>query len=141
MLDIKSGQESEAFYQHIDKLLHEFGLTRATLTISRHENTRRYLADSVMQRVSSEDFERVKAGERPDLSGQVWFDWPRYISNDEVARLQSLGALVIPSINVFHYPEDEHLLKARVDIERMRNAGVDAYQIDAPYDRFVMRGE
>ncbi len=141
MLDIKTGQEHEAFYKHIDELLYRYELTRATVTISRHENTRRYLAASVMQRVSREDFERVKAGERLDLSGQVWFDWPRYIRNDEVARLQSLGALVIPSINVFHYPEDEHLERARADIERMRNAGVDAYQIDAPYDRFVLNNE
>jgi len=141
MLDIKSGQENEVFPQQIDEFLQRYGLTRATLTISRHENTRRYLANSVMQRVSGEDFERVKRGEQLDLSGQVWFNWPRYISNDEVARLQSMGAIVVPSINVFHYPEATHLERAKADIERMREAGVDAYQIDAPYDQFVMTGE
>lgn len=138
MLDIKSGQESEAFYQLIREQLQRYGLTRATLTISRHENTRRYLSDIVMQRISNETWERVKAGEEIDLSGQLWFDWPRYISNDEVAQLKELGAFIAPSINVFHYPGNEHMQHAQTDIERMREAGVHAYQIDAPYDGFVL---
>ncbi len=139
MLDIKTGQESEVFYQKINELLESFDLTRATLTISTHENTRRYLKDNVMQRVSKEDWERVKAGELLDLNGQVWFDWPRYISNEEVSQLQARGAIVVPSINVFHYPKEEHMARAAADIERMRQAGVDAYQIDAPYDSMVFQ--
>ncbi len=139
MLDIKTGQEREDFYYKVAELLQTFGLTRATLTISGHANTRRYLKDSVMQRVSKEDWERVKAGELLDLSGQVWFDWPRYISNEEVAQMQRRGALVVPTINVFHYPQEEHMARAAADIERMREAGVDAYQIDAPYDRLVLQ--
>jgi len=139
MLDIKSGQESAAFYAEIAALLREFGLTRATMTISRHENTRLYLQGLVMQRVSNDDWERLKAGEQLDLSGQVWFDWPRYITNEEIRQLQEAGAIVVPSINVFHYPEDEHLARANADIQRMREAGVDAYQIDAPYDQMVLQ--
>ena len=141
MLDIKTGQESEGFYIKIDELLNTYGLTRATLTISTHENTRRYLKDSVMQRVSKDDWEKVKAGEQLDLSGQVWFDWPRYISNEEVSQLQARGAIIVPSINVFHYPKEEHMARAAADIERMRQAGVDAYQIDAPYDGLVLRNK
>ncbi|MCG8416164.1 MAG: glycerophosphodiester phosphodiesterase family protein [Pseudomonadales bacterium] len=137
MLDIKSGQDSEAFYQQIRGQLQRYGLTRATVTISRHPNTRRYLSDIVMQRISNETWDRVKAGENIDLSGELWFDWPRYINNEEVAQLKALGAFIAPSINVFHYPEHEHLQRAQEDIERMGQAGVDAYQIDAPYDEFV----
>lgn len=138
MLDIKSGQDSEAFYSRIREALERNGLTTATLTISRHENTRRYLGDIVMQRVTNVEWDKVKAGEILDLRAKVWFDSPRYISNAEVAQLRDMGALVIPSINVFHYPEAEHMTRASEDIARMREAGVHAFQIDAPYDQFIL---
>lgn len=136
MLDIKTDGDAD-YYREIAGQLARYGLNNATLTISRKPGTVEHLAGLVMQRVSAEQEEQIENGETLDLSGLFWFGWPRYISNERVAEIQAMGALVIPSINVFHYPEAEHMQRADADIQRMHAAGVDAYQIDGVYGTLV----
>lgn len=137
MLDIKTDGD-ETFFNEVRDQLQRYGLSPHTLTISRRPNAINYLDDAVMHRLSDQQVEAVAAGEAPDLRGTFWFGWPRYIDNEMVSKLQKLGALIVPSINVFHYPDEEHLARAKADIDRMKAAGVRFYQIDSVYDRFVL---
>ena len=75
-------------------------------------------------------------GEDLSLAGKFWFGWAAELPSETVARLQQCGAFVIPSINTFHYPAHARYLLARQDIERLRAAGVDGFQIDSVYGRF-----
>lgn len=136
MLDIKTDGDAD-FYQEIAGQLARYGLNNAALTISRSPGTVEHLAGLVMHRVSAEQEQRIENGEIVNLDGLFWFGWPRYISNERVSEIQGMGALVIPSINVFHYPEAEHMQRADTDIQRMHEAGVDAYQIDGVYGPLV----
>lgn len=90
-----------------------------------------------MHRVTAAEEEAIAEGQVLDLTGKFWFGWPRYITNEQVAQYEAMGALVIPSINVFHYPEHEHMQRAEQDIRRMQDAGVSFFQIDAVYDVFL----
>ncbi len=136
MLDIKTDGDP-GYYDEIAAQLARYHLNEATLTISRKPGTVHHLAGQVMHRVSAEQEQRIANGETLDLNGLFWFGWPRYISNERVAEIQTMGALVVPSINVFHYPEAEHMQRAEEDIRRMYEAGVDAYQIDGVYGPLV----
>ena len=48
-------------------------------------------------------------------------------------RLRQNGAYVIPAINTFRYPENNHYELARKDINRLIQAGVEGFQIDSVY--------
>lgn len=133
MLDIKT-EGNDDYFKGIADLIEKYKLTHSTVTISRHPLAEQYLKGKALLRLSKEDEKLIAEGKDVDVSGKFWFDWPRYISNDMVKKIQARGCLVIPSINIFHYPADEHMERAKKDIERMMEAGVDGYQIDGVYD-------
>ena len=41
---------------------------------------------------------------------------------------------VVPSINIFHYADTDHMKAAESDTRRMLGLGVEYFQIDSPYD-------
>lgn len=86
-----------------------------------------------MLTVTNDEFNRLQQGESIDLKGKYWFGLPQRISNEMVKRMQKHGAYVIPAINTFRYPEDNHFELARQDIERLTEAGVEGFQIDSIY--------
>lgn len=53
---------------------------------------------------------------------------------------QRHGVEVVPSVNVFHYPEADHARRAAADIERLRGWGVTWFQIDSVYEPFCRGG-
>lgn len=134
-LDIK-GDGSDVFFKAIAEIIQKYDLEQGTHTISTHPHAYTYLDGIALLRLTEDEITRIHQGAEFDASGKFWFGWPRHIENDFVKVLQERGALVIPSINVFHYPEEEHMERAKADIERMMEAGVDAFQIDSVYDVF-----
>lgn len=136
MLDIKT-EGTERFFDEIKRILAGYSLNENTLTIARNPVVQQALGESVMHRVTAAEEEAIAEGQVLDLTGKFWFGWPRYITNEQVAQYEAMGALVIPSINVFHYPEHEHMQRAEQDIRRMQDAGVSFFQIDAVYDVFL----
>ncbi len=139
MLDIKAHTESQptrAFVLRIGALLDEHGLTSAAVTITPHPLVREVLAGQVLFPVSADDFRCVCHGRRMHLDGQFWFGLPEQLPDTAVQALQGNGALVIPAINTFRYPPHAHTVLAGDDIDRLRTAGVDGFQIDSAYEGF-----
>ena len=68
-----------------------------------------------------------------DLCHRFWFGLPKQLQPGDVDRLKSAGALFLPAINTFRYPENEHLQLAKDDIQRLTKQGVDGFQIDSVY--------
>jgi glycerophosphoryl diester phosphodiesterase len=139
MLDIKT-IGSEQFFKTIRDLLLKNKLEKSTVSIARPKQlsniTLKYLNEVAFLRLTDDEMKEIEQGTDKMFNKRIWFDWPRFIKNETVKKLQKRGVLVIPSINVFHYPKDKHMQLAEKDIRRMQQAGVDAYQIDAVYDRF-----
>ncbi len=144
MLDIKARAGSEltpGFVRRIGVLLEEHGLTSAAVTISPHPLVRELLAEQVWFPVAEADAHRVTLGETPPLHGQFWFGLPEHLPDTAVSALQQAGALVLPAINAFRYPSHGRETLARADIDRLRAAGVDGFQIDSVYGSIFGLGE
>lgn len=136
MLDIKvrAGSElTEEFVRRIGALLDEYDLTTAALTISPYPLVRKILSGKVWFPVAEEDFRRAVGGDAPSLHGQFWFGLPDGLPDSAVPALQQAGALAIPAINAFRYPPHGQETLARADIDRLRAAGVNGFQIDSVY--------
>lgn len=132
MLDIKT-DGSEQFFREIGELLEKHDLSRSAITFSGHPLAVRHLEERVMFAITEDEEESVRRGEAISLTGKFWFGLPRNLEDEMVGKLQARGALVIPAINIFRYPSDNHMESAQEDIIRMQSAGVDAFQIDAVY--------
>lgn len=154
MLDIKSelrqkgkpadGREkvnaTEEFYSRIANLVKKYDLGLHSITIDRHPLAQKHLKGVVMMRITIEEEKKIRKGEKISINGKFWFGWPRHISENLITVVQEQNVLVIPSINIQHYPEAKHKELAQKDINRMIEAGVDAFQIDGAYADFVKEG-
>lgn len=139
MLDIK-GDGSEAFFQKIAELTERYGLGGSTVCISRHPLAFKHLGGLSLMPLSEEETHAAAEGKNVDAEGKFWFGWPRYIENGRVKALMDRGIQVIPSINTFHYPPGSPY-SAEADIRRMKEAGVEIYQIDSVYGHYFGIGE
>ncbi len=133
MLDIKT-DGTDQYYQTMADLLKKHGLEKSTVSICTYPSAMQHLKGLAMPCLTKEEKQKIEAGESLNLTGKFWFGWPREITNEQVKKYQQAGALVIPSINTFHYPEGCPY-SAKSDIERMKEAGVDMYQIDSVYKK------
>jgi len=138
MLDIKSRDPSPAFLQRIADLLRAHALGPATMTINHHPLIGEHLAGLAMLPVAEENARRIQQGEQMSLHGQFWFGWAMALPDGAVKALHRAGALVIPSINSFHYPFHARHTLARQDIRRLLAAGADGFQIDSEYEEFFL---
>ena len=132
MLDVKV-RDDEEFFRRIAALIKKHGVEASTMTINSDPTLRDALGDSVMLTVTGEEFRRVRNGESVDLEGRYWFGLPHRIPDEAVRLLHQSGAYVIPAINTFRYPEENHYESARRDVERLTRMGVEGFQIDSVY--------
>lgn len=132
MLDVKISDD-ESFFQAVVNLIKKYDCEPSTITINSDPALSKCFKDVVMLTVTDDEFNRAQKGETIDLSGKYWFGLPNRIPDDMVKRLQQNGAYVIPAINTFRYPKDNHYELARKDINRLIRTGVEGFQIDSVY--------
>lgn len=133
MLDLKA-QADHDFYDQIAGLVRKHGLEKSSITISGNETFRERIKDVAVLTVTREEISAVQNGKVVDLRNRYWFGLPERIPSEMVSKLKECGALVMPAINTFRYPKENHMVLAKKDIERLNQAGVDGYQIDSVYD-------
>jgi len=139
MLDVKTPDGSPLtadFVRRIRALLEEYALAPAAVSISPSPLLREALAEQILFPVAEEDIRRTSQGNAPRLRGHFWFGLPEELPDAAVPALQGAGALVLPAINIHRYPRHAHDVLARADIDRLRRAGVDGFQIDSVYRAF-----
>jgi glycerophosphoryl diester phosphodiesterase len=137
MLDLKARDPSLRYLRQIASLLRKFKLDNATVTITQHRRVAKLLADTALLPLSKDETQQVLAGQLSLSGPRLWFGWAHELPTDAVPVLGRAGALVIPSINTFHYPLHAQRTLARQDIRRLQAAGVDGFQIDSVYKEFV----
>ena len=135
MLDIKAG-DSEAFFERIREIIDQYGMADSTLCINGAPEVRAGLEGKAMLRVPDDVYAAMREGKSADLTGLFWFGLPQNLPTDMVAKLHDAGALVIPGVNIFRYDEATHRRDALADIERLKTAGVDGFQIDSAYQDY-----
>ena len=137
MMDIKTSEQppnSEEFFQRISELLEKHGVARSTVILSGQRHIQEHLVGKVVFRVTREEFRKVQDGESVPLKGKYWFSLPEDLPSEMVPKLQQNGALVVAAINTFRYPVHAHRELARLDVDRLIEAGADGFQIDSVYE-------
>jgi len=138
MFDIKQGERSDLFFDRILKLIDKYELGRACMTLG-DSLVREHLKGKVLLTIPDGILDRLKQGEAIDLHGFYWFGVPEKWPIELVEVVQENGGLVIPALNTFRYTEERHRSEARMDAERLIEAGVDGFQIDCVYQDYFGR--
>lgn len=135
MLDIKYAG-STPFFERIIEGIDRNGLRDATLCINGDPGIRAHLKDHIMMRVIDEELEAWREGRMPSLEGTFWFGQPKHLPMQWFDEMKEAGALIVPGVNVFRYPEASHMEDARRDIQTLLEAGADGFQIDSVYQGY-----
>ncbi|MCL4216460.1 MAG: hypothetical protein KJ052_05580 [Candidatus Hydrogenedentes bacterium] len=135
MLDIKAG-DSDAFFKRICEIIDQYVMSDSTCCINGAPAIRAGLEGRAMLRVPDDVYAAMREGKAADLTGLFWFGLPQNLPTDMVAKLRAAGALVIPGVNIFRYDAATHRADALADIERLKVAGVDGFQIDSAYQDY-----
>ncbi len=138
MFDIK--QADDASLAEIVRLTRAHGLDKSAVTINGDPTIQKRLgAVSRIRLLSVEQADELmnaKQSKRP-LKGHMWFGLPQKVPLDRIKDFQKAGALIIPGINIFRYPKGKDMKLAEQDIKKLRAAGVDGFQIDSVYQKFI----
>ena len=135
MLDLKKGLRDQEFLESLDRLIVAHQLDNAAISFSGGD-ARRFLKH-VYFTPTEDDMRRLRGNDAPDLSGKFWFGIPSRLQAGDVKKLKAAGAWVLPAINTFRYPTEEHYQRAKSDIRQLTEEGVDGFQIDSVYYPFV----
>ena len=138
MFDIKQGERSDLFFKRILNLIDKYELGRACMTLG-DSLVRVQLQGKVLLTITDEMLDRLKQITNVDLHGFYWFGVPEKWPLELVEVVQARGGLVIPALNTFRYSEELHRSEARLDADRLLNAGVDGFQIDCVYQDYFGR--
>jgi hypothetical protein len=133
MLDTKPPEHSEAFFRSMEASLRENGLLAGAFVIGT-EQARAWFHGKARVGVDREQLEKAVAAGEDVRSLYFLFEHGRDLDAETVRYAQKLGVAVVPSINIFHYADTDHTKAAEADIRRMRELGVEYFQIDSPYD-------
>lgn len=141
MLDTKVVAEQD-FYDGLAATLDAHGLLQSALLIGT-PSSKEYLSNRARMGVNLAWLEKHGVTAQPSsahkasLDNLFLFRHGRDLTPDVVALAQSLGMLIVPSVNIFHYADlADHLAAAHADIERLQAAGIIWFQIDSVYDPF-----
>jgi hypothetical protein len=138
MLDTKPPDHGDAFYGELEQALADNQLLGSAYVIGTPESRRRFLGKS---RVG---VDRNTLREQHRLGSEVrrlyfLFEHGRELDAETVRFAQDLGVPVVPSINIFHYDDlPDHMAAAQRDVQRMLELDVDEFQIDSPYDVWLL---
>lgn len=133
MLDTKGAQHSDAFFASMLDTLRENDLLDSALVIG-SDQSRVVFLDKARIGVNRQKLTAaIERGE--DVAKRYFlFAHAKGIDAELVALCNRHGVLIVPSINVFHYPPDKHMERAAEDIARLKELGITHFQIDSVYE-------
>lgn len=133
MLDTKPPEHPEAFFQSMEASLRENGLLDGAFVIGT-EQSRAWFHGKARVGVERDELKKAVAAGEDVAKLYFLFEHGRDLDEETVRYAQKLGVPVVPSINIFHYADTDHMKAAEADTRRMHDLGVEYFQIDSPYD-------
>ena len=132
MLDTKGPDHSDSFFTEMERILAENDLLSSALVIGTAQS-QAYLKGKARVGLNRKQLDdAIAAGE--DVASLYFLFEHGNMTNETVMQAQRHGVLIVPSVNVFHYPEEEHMNRAEADIRRLRALGIRTFQIDSVYE-------
>lgn len=136
MIDIKEEKWPESALREMEGILAENDLLESAWFIS-NDQAKAYFKGKA--RIGLDRAQLRQAIQRGEPVSKLYFLFfhGRDFTPEDVELCRRTGVPATPSINIFHYPEGDHMAQARQDIERLRALGVTHFQIDSVYDRWL----
>ena len=132
MLDTKGPDLGEEFFVEMERILKQNDLLARALVIGT-EQSQQFFHGKAKVGVNHQELKAaIEAGE--DVSRLYFLFEHGDMTDETVALAQRHHVQIVPSVNKFHYPEQEHLQRAETDIRRLRALGVRSFQIDSVYE-------
>jgi glycerophosphoryl diester phosphodiesterase len=133
MLDTKPPDHPEAFYRSMEQSLRENGLLEGAYVIGTEES-RAWFHGKARIGIDRQWLKKAEAAGEDAAKLYFLFEHGRDLDAETVRYAQKLGVAVVPSINIFHYADTDHMKAAEADVRRMYDLSVEYFQIDSPYD-------
>lgn len=138
MLDTKPPEHPPEFFEAMERALVENELIETAYVIGTPQSRERFLGKAKV----GLDRERLQAAAEAseEVAARYYlFEHGRDLDAETVRAAQAMNVAVVPSINIFHYADlPDHMTAARADVERMIEFGVTEFQIDSPYDVWLL---
>jgi glycerophosphoryl diester phosphodiesterase len=137
MLDMKEPNHPKTYYEEIEATLRTNDLLNDALIIGIQE-AKQYFKSKARVSVSIPEL-RTAIANGEDVS-TLYFLFEHAAALDEPALgvARKANVPVVVSINTFHYPTSMQMQRAEEDIRRLRMLGVQYFQIDSVYDRWLL---
>ena len=129
MLDTKGPDHPDAFFVEMERILSDNDLLSSALVIGTQQS-QEFLKGKAKISVNRKELEAAIA-DGEDVRDRYFLFEHGDMTDETVALAQKHGVLIVPSINVFHYPAKVHLQRAEADIQRLKALGVRYFQIDS----------
>lgn len=142
MIDTKEPSHDKRFYEAMERALKENQLLHDALLIGTRE-AKAYFKGKARVAVNRKELQAAISGQEQEDVGRLYFlfEHGRVLDEPTVRLARQHGVPVVPSINVFHYlGRKNQRQRAEADLQRLRDLGVEYFQIDSVYDR-VLRGK
>ena len=134
MLDTKGPKHPEDFFVEMERILKENDLLSSALVIGTDQSQAYFMGKARVSVNRKELDEAIAKGE--DVGRRYFLFEHGDMTNETVTLAQKHRVLIVPSVNIFHYPAKEHMQRAETDIRRLRELGVRSFQIDSVYEQF-----
>jgi glycerophosphoryl diester phosphodiesterase/beta-lactamase superfamily II metal-dependent hydrolase len=140
MVDTKGEEHPDAFYERIEQLLSDHGLLQRALIIGSQAN-RAFFKGKAKVGINLENLKQA-IKEREDVANLYFlFLHGNELTPEIVAYAEKYGVLVVPSVNLFHYTDIDPMEGAKRDIDMLKAEGVQYFQIDSEFDRWLLPGK
>lgn len=136
MLDTKDPIHSKLFFERMETILRKYRLLDSALVIGTSQS-KEFFAGKAKTAVSATQFRELLNAGRLNGKDQFLFAHAKDLDAEIVDLAQDHQIVVVPSVNIFHYPPQNHAALAAVDLVRLKNLGITHFQIDSEYDKFL----
>ncbi len=138
MLDVKGPEHSDDFFESLVTTLEDNDLLDSAYVIGTEQARQVFLDRAKIGVNPLKLVDHVASGE--DVKRRYFlFGHGRDFESEAIELARSRGVDIVPSINTFHYPAATHLDGAAADIRRLKQLGIDCFQIDSVYEGFCTK--
>jgi len=136
MLDTKAPHD-EAFCQKIEAILKKHNMLNDCYVIGTSES-RKYFEGKAKVGAPYQYLKEIASTDKDVRKKFFLFEHGNQLDDEKLKWAAANKITLVPSINKFHYKDQEKMMAlARQDIERLKQAGVEEFQIDSEFDQWL----
>ena len=138
MIEIKGPTHDEKYYKVLEHILRENDLLDGAYMIGIPE-AKQFFRGKLRTSVQRDDFDKALAAGEEVASLYFLFQGARHLDEKTIEIARKSGIPIVAAINRHHYRGEDSRQRAYDDIQRMKDLGIEMFQIDSVYDRWFVK--